>query len=77
MKKKMRVLSFLLALAMMLTLATACGEDTEHDATKKPTAAVNNGKGRAYGYLALSEEELLLWNQHVKCDAVIKHIGRP
>ena len=41
------------------------------------TAAVNNGKGRAYGYLALSEEELLLWNQHVKCDAVIKHIGRP
>lgn len=41
------------------------------------TAAVNNGKGRAYGYLALSEEELLLWNQHVKCDAVIKHIGSP
>lgn len=41
------------------------------------TTAVNNGKGGAYGNLALSEEELLLWNQHVRRDAVIKHIGRP
>lgn len=41
------------------------------------TAAVNNGKGGAYGNLALSEEDLLLWNQHVRRDAVIKHIGRP
>lgn len=41
------------------------------------TAAVNNGKGRAYGHFALSEEELKLWHQYVRRDAIIEQIRRP
>ncbi len=44
MKKSVKILSFLLAMAMLLTMATACGKDSEK--TKKPSnnnVGVNNG----------------------------------
>lgn len=52
------------------------------DAAGKPvfeydTAAVNNGKGRAYGYLALSDEELTLWYQYIRRDDIIELIRKP
>lgn len=52
------------------------------DAAGKPvfeydTAAVNNGKGRAYGYLALPDEELTLWYQYIRQDDIIELIRKP
>lgn len=52
------------------------------DAAGKPvfeydTAAVNNGKGRAYGYLALPDEELTLWYQYIRRDDIIELIRKP
>ena len=43
MKKCMRILSFLLAMVMLLALATACGDDKEK--TKKPGSADINNSG--------------------------------
>ena len=47
MKKSVKILSFLLAMAMLLTMATACGNDSKKKDKNKGDVAVNNGNTTA------------------------------